>query len=84
MSEDVKLTKAMRRFMASFQPGSQNGVEYDVQTVWTRRSGNTVEGLKACREAGLITSAPDDVLRPGGWRHDLTPAGRAALGSQPQ
>ena len=73
------LTKAQREWLRNYRPHLQNGVYSPVDTVWTRHEGTSRVGLMACREAGLVTSCPDDILHKGGWRHDLTPAGRAAL-----
>lgn len=80
MSE--KTTQAMRDWLLFYRDGNQNGKPYPVNSVWTRMNGSTVRGVAACQRAGLITSQPDATINPRGWRHDITPAGRAAL--QPQ
>jgi hypothetical protein len=74
-----KLTKSMLSWLRHYRPMRQNEVYSPTDTVWTRRNGSTMPGLVPCREAGLITSGPDDLLHVGGWRHDLTPAGRLAV-----
>lgn len=75
----MMLTKNMRRWLLNYRPQCQNGVFSPVETVWTRGRGASFPGLQQCRDAGLVFSCEDDILHRGGWRHDLTPAGRAAL-----
>lgn len=74
-----KLTKPMSDWLACYRDGVQNGKPYPVNSVWTRGKGTSFPGIAACRAAGLIVSEPDQRLRPTGWRHDITPAGRALL-----
>lgn len=76
-----KLTKAQRAacWIRYYRDGRQNDRSYEVNTVWTKFNGGSAYGLKDARDLGFIVSAPDDTIRVGGWRHDITPAGRQAL-----
>ncbi len=73
-----KLTKALT-WLRNYRNGCQNGRPYPVNAVYTRFKGTTHKGLKEAQALGLVTSKPDTKIHHHGWRHDITPAGRAAL-----
>lgn len=73
------LSDGQREWLLGYRDLLQNGKTYDTPSVWTRANGNSFRGLRSCRRAGLIVSTPDAKIRAGGWRHDITAAGLAAL-----
>lgn len=74
-----KITDAMRDWLLCYLDGEMNGVRSKTNSVYTRGSGSSRRGLKTCCNRGLIISVPDDTLNAGGWRHDITLAGREAV-----
>lgn len=61
---------------------TQNGVARPVPSMWTRGTGRAFRSLATCQKRGWIKSQPDDRLNRGGWRHDITPAGRGRIKKQ--
>ena len=80
---DPKLTakqmEAALDWLFHYRDGWQNGQVHTVNSVWTRGRGISKRGLATCQGAGFIVSAPDQTIAHNGYRHDITPAGRAAL-----
>lgn len=77
----MKLTKEQQamEWLRLYEDGCQNGEPYPVNSVWTKGAGSSRRELQAAKALGFVTSEPDNSIRVGGWRHDITPAGRAAL-----
>lgn len=80
----MKMTKEQRalEWLWNYRDGRQNDKPYPVNSVWTRFKGTTHRGLRECQELLFVTSEPDDTINPDGWRHDITPSGRAALSAK--
>jgi hypothetical protein len=71
--------KALALLRRWYRDGSQNGKSHPVNSMYTRGRGAAVFGLGYAQALDWIKSEPDSRLNKRGWRHDITPAGRAAL-----